>query len=68
MKAFKFWYMMDRNSRVEYIYIIAMSLSQARQIFFDNYGTNVYDYDLNPLLVYKVNEAYNLKVGDIYYV
>ena len=37
MKAFKFWYMMDKNSRVEYIYIIAMSLSQARQIFFDNY-------------------------------
>lgn len=68
MKAYKFWYMMDKNSRVEYIYIIAMSLSQARQIFFDNYGTNVYDYDLNPLLIYKVNEAYNLKVGDIYYV
>lgn len=68
MKAYKFWYMMDKNSRVEYIYIIAMSLSQARQIFFDNYGNNVYDYDLNPLLIYKVNEAYNLKVGDIYYV
>lgn len=68
MKAYKFWYMMDKNSRVEYIYIIAMSLSQARQIFFDNYGTDVYDYDLNPLLIYKVNEAYNLKVGEIYYV
>lgn len=68
MKAFKFWYMMDKNSRVEYIYIIAMDLYQARQIFFDNYGTNVYDYDLKPISIFKVNEAYNVKVGDIYYV
>lgn len=68
MKAFKFWYMMDKNSRVEYIYIITMDLYQARQIFFDHYGTNVYDYDLNPISIFKVNEEFNVNVGDIYYV
>lgn len=68
MKAFKFWYMMDKNSRVEYIYIIAMDLYQARQIFFDNYGINVYDYDLRPISVFKVSEEFNVKVGEIYYV
>lgn len=68
MKAFKFWYMMDRNSRVEYIYIIALSLKQARKLFYMNYGTNVYDYDLNPISVFKVSEEFNVKVGEIYYV
>lgn len=68
MKAFKFWYMMDKNSRVEYIYIIAMDLYQARQIFFDNYGTNVYDYDLRPISVFKVSKEFNVNVGEIYYV
>lgn len=68
MKAFKFWYMMDRNSRVEYIYIIALSLKQARKLFYMNYGTNVFDYDLNPISIFKVNEEFNVKVGDIYYV
>lgn len=68
MKAFKFWYMMDRNSRVEYIYIIALSLKQARKLFYINYGTNVFDYDLNPISIFKVNEEFNVKVGDIYYV
>ena len=68
MKAFKFWYMMDKNSRVEYIYIIALSLKQARKFFYMNYGTNVYDYDLNPISVFKVSEEFNAKVGEIYYV
>lgn len=68
MKAFKFWYMMDKNSRVEYIYIIALSLKQARKFFYMNYGTNVFDYDLNPISIFKVNEEFNVKVGDIYYV
>lgn len=68
MKAFKFWYMMDKNSRVEYIYIIALSLKQARKLFYMNYGSNVYDYDLNPISVFKVNEEFNVKVGEIYYV
>ena len=68
MNAFKFWYMMDKNSRVEYIYIIALSLKQARKLFYMNYGTNVYDYDLNPISIFKVNEEFNVKVGDIYYV
>lgn len=68
MKAFKFWYMMDKNSRVEYIYIIALSLKQARKLFYMNYGTNVFDYDLNPISIFKVNEEFNAKVGDIYYV
>ena len=68
MKAFKFWYMMDRNSRVEYIYIIALSLKQARKLFYMNYGVNVYDYDLNPISVFEVNEEFNVKVGEIYYV
>ena len=68
MKAYKFWYMMDKNSRVEYIYIIALSLKQARKFFYMNYGVNVYDYDLNPISIFKVNEAFNVKVGDIYYV
>lgn len=68
MKAFKFWYMMDRNSRVEYIYIIALSLKQARKLFYMNYGTNVFDYDLNPISIFKVNEEFNVKVGEIYYV
>ena len=68
MKAFKFWYMMDKNSRVEYIYIIALSLKQARKFFYMNYGANVYDYDLNPISVFKVNEEFNVKVGEIYYV
>ena len=68
MKAFKFWYMMDRNSRVEYIYIIALSLKQARKFFYMNYGNNVYDYDLNPISVFNVCEKFNVKVGEIYYV
>lgn len=68
MKAFKFWYMMDKNSRVEYIYIIALSLKQARKLFYMNYGTNVYDYDLSPISVFKVSEEFNVKVGEIYYV
>ena len=68
MKAFKFWYMMDKNSRVEYIYIIALSLKQARKLFYMNYGTNVYDYDLNPISIFKVNDEFNVKVGEIYYV
>ena len=68
MKAYKFWYMMDKNSRVEYIYIIALSLKQARKLFYMNYGTNVFDYDLNPISIFKVNEEFNVKVGDIYYV
>ena len=68
MKAFKFWYMMDKNSRVEYIYIIALSLKQARKLFYMNYGTNVYDYDLNPISVFSVSEEFNVKVGEIYYV
>lgn len=68
MKAYKFWYMMDRNSRVEYIYIIALSLKQARKLFYMNYGTNVFDYDLIPISIFKVNEEFNVKVGDIYYV
>ena len=68
MKAFKFWYMMDKNSRVEYIYIIALSLKQARKLFYMNYGDNVYDYDLNPISIFKVNDEFNVKVGEIYYV
>lgn len=68
MKAYKFWYMMDKNSRVEYIYIIALSLKQARKLFYMNYGSNVFDYDLNPISIFKVNEEFNVKVGDIYYV
>lgn len=49
MNAFQFWYKSDIYAPTEYIYIIAVSLKQARYFYTSKGFTRMYDYSINPV-------------------
>lgn len=69
MKAYLFWYKSDQLAPTEYIYIIALSLKQARFLWGRYLRSNIgecYDYDFNPVdLINECDFARPHKVGDI---
>ena len=48
-KAYLFWYKSSEFARTEYIYIVAVSIKQARYFYIKNGYARMYDYSLNPL-------------------
>ena len=69
MKAYLFWYKSTENAPTEYVYIIAVSVKQAKYFWF-NYMKyivgRVYDYDLEPCNeIDKSQFVRRHEVGDI---
>lgn len=51
MKAYLFWYLSDKMTSTEYVYVIAKSYKQAKYFWYNfvKYTLGyVYDYDLEP--------------------
>lgn len=66
MKAYLFWYKSDEYAPIEYIYIIAVSVKQARYFFIKNGYMNMYDASLKPVdYIDKLDFLKPHKIGDI---
>lgn len=66
MKAYLMWYQIDEYSAPEYIYIIAVSIKQARYFFYINNYDQMYDFSYNPIDVIDSSSfVRSHKIGDI---